>query len=121
MDINKVKLVSKLASFNDYWSPKVVGELNSQLVKVAKFKGEFIMHHHDHEDEFFYVIDGQVFIQLKDKTISLNRGEFVIIPKGVEHKPYAPEEVSVMLFEPDSTINTGNIDNEMTVAELDKI
>lgn len=121
MEIKKVNLDSKLKSFNDYWSPKVVGELNNQLVKVAKFKGEFVMHHHDDEDELFYVIDGQLFIQLKDKTISLNRGEFVIIPKGVEHKPYAPEEVSVMLFEPDSTLNTGNIDNEMTVAELDKI
>lgn len=121
MEIKKVNLRSKLETFSEYWTPKVVGELNKQLVKLAKFKGEFVMHQHEQEDELFYVIDGQLFIELSDKTLELNAGEFVIIPKGVEHKPYAPEEVSVMLFEPASTLNTGNTDNEFTVSDLDKI
>lgn len=121
MEITKVNLDSKLKSFDDYWSPKVVGELNNQLVKLAKFKGEFVMHQHDNEDELFYVIDGQLFIELKDKTIELNTGEFVIVPKGVQHKPYALKEVSVMLFEPASTLNTGNMNNDMTISDLDKI
>lgn len=121
MEITKVNLADKLNTFSDYWSPKILGELNSQLVKVAKFKGEFVMHHHDHEDELFYVIAGELFIELKDKTLHLNAGEFVIIPKGVEHKPYAPEEVHVMLFEPAATLNTGNVSNNLTVSELDKI
>lgn len=121
MEINKVNLKSKLDTFNEYWTPKIVGELNNQLVKIAKFKGDFVMHHHEDEDELFYVIDGQLFIELKDKTLKLNAGEFVVIPKGVEHKPYAPEEVSVMLFEPASTLNTGNAESDLTVADLDKI
>ncbi len=121
MEIQKVNLASKLNIFNDYWSPKIVGALNNQLVKVAKFKGEFVMHHHDHEDELFYVIEGKLFIELKDKTLELGAGEFVIIPKGVEHKPYAPDEVHVMLFELASTLNTGNVDNDLTVNDLDKI
>lgn len=121
MEINKVNLESKLKSFNEYWTPKIVGELNNQLVKVAKLKGEFVMHKHELEDELFYVIDGQLFIELADKTLELNAGEFVIIPKGVEHKPYAPKEVSVMLFEPSTTLNTGNTKNELTVSDLDRI
>jgi len=121
MEINKVNLNSKLKTFNEYWTPKIVGELNNQFVKIAKFKGEFVMHKHEQEDELFYVIDGKLFIELVDKTLELNKGEFVVIPKGVEHKPYAPEEVSVMLFEPASTLNTGNTKNELTVSDLDKI
>ncbi|MEO9887231.1 MAG: cupin domain-containing protein [Balneola sp.] len=121
MEINKVNLDSKLKTFNEYWTPKIVGELNNQFVKIAKSKGEFIMHKHELEDELFYVIDGKLFIELADKTLELNKGEFVVIPKGIEHKPFAPEEVSVMLFEPASTLNTGNTQNELTVSELDKI
>jgi len=121
MEINKVNLQSKLKTFNEYWTPKIVGELNDQYVKIAKFKGEFAMHEHEQEDELFYVINGKLFIELRDKTLELNSGEFVIIPKGLEHKPYAPEEVSVMLFEPASTLNTGNIENELTISKLDKI
>ena len=121
MEINKVNLNAKLNTFNEYWTPKIVGELNHQLVKIAKFKGEFIMHQHEQEDELFYVIDGKLFIELEDKTLELNTGEFVIIPKGVAHKPYAPDEVSVMLFEPASTVNTGNTKNELTKTNLDKI
>ena len=121
MEITKVNLNSKLETFNEYWTPKIVGELNNQHVKIAKLKGEFVMHKHDEEDELFYVIDGKLFIELTDKTLELNSGEFVIIPKGVEHKPYAPEEVSVMLFEPTSTLNTGNAKSDLTVSNLDKI
>jgi|SRR5690554_741984 len=121
MEINKVKLNEKLETFNEYWSPKIVGELNNQLVKIAKLKGEFVMHKHEKEDELFYVIAGKLFIQLVDKTLELNAGEFVIIPKGVDHKPYAPEEVSILLFEPATTLNTGDKTNEMTKYNLDKI
>lgn len=121
MEVSKVNLNTKLKTFNEYWTPKIVGELNGQFVKIAKFKGEFIMHKHEQEDELFYVINGKLFIELVDKTLELNEGEFVIIPKGVEHKPFAPEEVSVMLFEPATTLNTGNTNNELTVSDLDKI
>lgn len=121
MELEKVNINSKLETFNEYWTPKIVGALNNQLVKLAKFKGEFVMHRHENEDELFYVIDGQLFIELVDKTLELDTGEFVIIPKGVEHKPYAPEEVSVMLFEPNSTLNTGDITNDFTVSKLDTI
>lgn len=121
MEINGVSLSSKLDQVDKYWSPKIVGELNNQFVKIAKFKGDFVMHKHEQEDEFFYVIAGQLFIELADRTLELNTGEFVIIPKGVDHKPYAPEEVSVMLFEPTSTLNTGNTNNELTIEKLDKI
>ncbi len=121
MEIKKVNLQSKLKTFNEYWTPKIIGALNNQLVKLAKFKGEFVMHKHEQEDELFYVIKGKLFIKLNDETLELNSGEFVIIPKGTEHKPYAPEEVSVMLFEPATTRNTGNTDNEFTVSDLDTI
>lgn len=121
MKITKVNLVDKLSTFSEYWSPKIIGALNHQLVKVAKFKGEFVMHKHEQEDEFFYVIAGELFIELKEKTLRLKEGEFVVIPKGVDHKPYAPEEVHVMLFEPASTLNTGNVNNHLTVSDLDKI
>lgn len=121
MEINKVNVQSKLNTFKEYWTPKIVGELNNQFVKIAKFKGEFVMHKHEQEDELFYVINGKLFIELADKTLELNTGEFVIIPKGVEHKPYAPEEVSVMLFEPATTLNTGNTKNDLTISNLDKI
>lgn len=121
MKIEKVNLREKLQTFRNYWSPKVVGELNGQQVKIAKFKGEFVMHHHEEEDELFYVIAGELFIAFKDKTMCLNPGEFVIIPKGIDHKPYSPEEVHVMLLEPSSTLNTGNMNNHLTKSDLDKI
>ncbi|SFT81171.1 Mannose-6-phosphate isomerase, cupin superfamily [Lishizhenia tianjinensis] len=121
MEIEKVNLNQKLANFKDYWSPKIVGELNEQFVKLVKVKGEFVKHKHEHEDELFYVVSGTLYIELNDKTLELNPGEFVIIPKGIEHKPYAPEEVSIMLFEPATTLNTGNTKNELTVSDLDKI
>lgn len=121
MKIRKVNINEKLSTFDDYWSPKIVGELNNQHVKLAKFKGEFVMHHHVHEDELFYVISGQLFIEMEDQTLELNPGEFVIIPRGIEHKPYAYEEVSILLFEPATTLNTGNTNNDLTVSDLDKI
>lgn len=121
MEIEKVNLNQKLKLFSELWSPKVVGELNNQHIKIAKFKGEFVMHHHKEEDEFFYVIAGDLFIELVDKTLHLKPGEFVIIPKEVDHKPYAYEEVHVMLFEPSSTRNTGNMDNHLSIDILDRI
>lgn len=119
--IKKVNLLSKFQTFTDHWSPKIVGELNQQMVKIAKFKGDFVMHHHENEDEFFLVVEGQIFIEMEDQTIELNQGEFVIIPKGVEHRPYAPKEAKVMLFEPTTTLNTGNQNSYLTVSKLDKI
>jgi mannose-6-phosphate isomerase-like protein (cupin superfamily) len=119
MEIINVK--DKISRINEYWQPKIIGELNNQLVKVAKLKGEFIMHHHDNEDELFYVVEGSLAIELKEKTIRLNEGDFVIIPKGIEHKPIAQKEVHVMLFEPNTTLNTGNVLNEMTQKQLDKL
>lgn len=121
MEIKKVNLKSKLNLFHDYWNPRIIGELNNQYVKLAKFKGDFVRHKHEEEDELFYVISGVLFIELSEQTIELRSGEFVIIPKGIEHRPYAPEEVAVMLFEPASTLNTGNIENDLTASDLERI
>ncbi|STX51761.1 Uncharacterized conserved protein, contains double-stranded beta-helix domain [Legionella busanensis] len=107
-----INLKEKFALFNDYWSPKIIGEINDTHVKLAKFKGEFVWHVPESEDELFLVIEGQLLIQLKDRDIYLNKGEFVIIPKVVEHKPIAQDEVHVLLLEPKTTINTGNIEDE---------
>ena len=119
--VESINLESKLDLINEYWDPKIVGELNGQYVKLAKFKGEFDMHHHANEDELFYVIKGVLEIELEDKTVIVRPGEFVTIPRGVDHKPIAREEVHVMLFEPASTKNTGNIINEKTKVDLDRI
>lgn len=121
MKINKVNLQEKLDTFDEHWSPKIVGELNNQHVKIAKFKGDFVMHSHENEDELFYVITGTIFIELTDKTLEINAGEFVVIPKGVAHRPYAPQEASVLLFEPAATLNTGDATSDLTVKTLDKI
>jgi len=119
--MEKVNLTHKLSLFTDYFSPKVVGELNGQQVKLVKFKGPFVWHHHDHEDELFYVVKGSFDMEFRDKTITIQQGEFIIVPKGVEHRPNAAEEVEIMLFEPAATLNTGNVINERTVAQLDKL
>lgn len=119
--MEKVIIAEKLKLFSEYWSPKIVGELNGQLVKLAKFKGEFVWHKHDNEDEMFFVIEGVLKMELRDKIIEINKNEFLIVPKGTEHKPVADEEVSVMLFEPSTTLNTGNTENELTKHLLDKI
>ncbi|MEO8403363.1 MAG: cupin domain-containing protein [Chitinophagaceae bacterium] len=119
--MEKVNLAQKLSSFSEHYSPRIVGELNGQQVKLVKAKGEFVWHHHDHEDELFYVVKGSFDMELRDKTITVNAGEFLIVPRGVEHRPVAREEVEIMLFEPASTLNTGNVENEMTVKDLKKI
>lgn len=119
--IEKINILEKLSLFHDHWSPKIVGEINESHVKLAKLRGEFVWHHHDHEDEMFLVIKGKLLMKLKDKDLELNEGEFVIIPKGVEHLPVANEEVHLMLFEPKSTLNTGNLKNERTVEKLESI
>ncbi len=119
--MKKVNLIEKLSGFSDYFNPRIAGELNGQHVKLVKFKGEFVWHHHDDEDELFYVIKGSFDMHLRDKIITVNEGEFLIMPRGVEHKPVANEEVAIMLFEPASTINTGNIENQLTRKELKKL
>ncbi|MTI32096.1 cupin domain-containing protein [Cytophagales bacterium RKSG123] len=119
--MRKVNIKSIFDSFSEYWNPKIVGELNGQLIKVAKFKDEFVMHQHDNEDEMFLVIEGTLKMELDNQTLEINAGEFVIIPKGTNHKPVAIGEVKVLLFEPKSTLNTGNTVNEFTVKNLDKI
>ena len=119
--INKVNLVEKFPHFSEYWSPKIVGELNGQHVKLAKFSGEFVWHKHDNEDEMFFVVEGTLIIEFRDKTVTLTKNEFVIVPKGVEHKPIAKNEVLVMLFEPATTLNTGDTENELTKHQLDWI
>ena len=119
--VNVIDIEEKLSQFDEYWSPKIVGELNGQLVKLAKLQGAFVWHHHENEDELFMVIKGQLTIKLKNQDIQLNEGQFFIIPKGVEHLPVADEECHVMLFEPKSVLNTGNVVNEKTVEQLDKI
>ncbi len=119
--MDKVNLAQKFSVFNDFWSPKIVGELNDSHVKLVKFKGEFVWHHHETEDELFLVVKGSLLIKLRDQDIFLKAGEFVIIPRGVEHLPIAKDEVHVLLLEPKTTLNTGNIGNERTVHDLERI
>ena len=121
MSIEKVNIAEKLSLFTDYWNPRIAGELNGQQVKLAKFKGEFVWHKHENEDELFYVLKGEFNMEFRDKTILLKENEFLIVPKGVEHRPVAENEVSIMLFEPSSTINTGNTKGDLTKENLDKI
>ena len=119
--MEKVNLQEKFRLFDEYWSPKIAGELNGQHVKLAKLKGEFVWHSHEKEDEMFLVVKGKLRIEFRDKNVELNEGEFIIIPRGIEHKPAADEEVHVMLFEPASTVNTGNINSDRTVKNLEHI
>jgi mannose-6-phosphate isomerase-like protein (cupin superfamily) len=121
MLLDKVNLLQKFALFDEYCSPKIVGELNGQQVKLVKFKGEFVWHHHEDEDEMFYVVKGSFEMHYRQKVDVINEGEFVIVPKNIEHKPVAPDEVWVMLFEPASTVNTGNLLNELTKTRLGEI
>jgi mannose-6-phosphate isomerase-like protein (cupin superfamily) len=119
--MDKINLAAKLASFSDHWKPKIIGELNGQHVKLAKFAGEFVWHHHEHEDELFLVVRGRFRMELRDRTIELEPGEMLIVPRGVEHRPVAADEVAVLLFEPVGTLNTGNVRGERTVEQLDRI
>lgn len=116
-----INVNEKLSLFSDHWNPRVIGELNGQQVKAVKLKGEFHFHHHDHEDELFFVIKGILKMEFRDKTEIIKPGEFIIVPRGVEHKPVADEEVELLLFEPASTLNTGNVENERTRKNLQHI
>ncbi|MFL6711623.1 MAG: cupin domain-containing protein [Sulfurifustis sp.] len=119
--MEKVNLAQKFSLFSDYWNPRIAGALNGQQVKLAKLKGEFVWHHHEHEDEMFLVIKGRLMIRLRTEDVVIQEGEFFIVPRGVEHQPVAEEEVHVLLFEPASTLNTGNVLNERTVEQLRRI
>lgn len=119
--MDKVNLKQKFALFTEHWSPKVVGELNGQSVKLVKFQGEFVWHKHDLEDELFFVVKGSFNMEYRDRTITVNENEFLIVPRGVEHRPVADDEVCVMLFEPSSTLNTGDAESELTKVTLDRI
>ncbi|HEV2915381.1 MAG TPA: cupin domain-containing protein [Pyrinomonadaceae bacterium] len=119
--MKKVNVTQSFESFADYWSPKIVGEVNDSYVKLVKFQGEFVWHHHESEDEMFLVVKGRMLMRLRDEEITVEEGEFIIIPRGVEHMPVAEEEAHVLLFEPRSTLNTGNVQNERTLPTLDRI
>lgn len=115
--MEKVNITEKFSLFQDYWSPRIVGELNDAYVKLVKLKGEFVWHHHEAEDEMFLVLKGTLLIKFRDRDVWLNEGEFLIIPKGVEHMPVAEDEVHVILLEPKTTVNTGNVQNEKTAVD----
>jgi mannose-6-phosphate isomerase-like protein (cupin superfamily) len=119
--MQKVNLKEKFSLFAENWSPKIVGELNGQQVKLVKIKGPFTWHHHDNEDELFLVVKGSFVMELRDKNIELKEGEFLIVPRGVEHRPNANEEAEILLFEPAGTLNTGNKENELTKNIIEKI
>jgi len=119
--IDVISIDDQLRTLTNYWDPLIIGELNDQLVKIAKVKGEFVMHHHENEDEMFMVLDGVLSIEFENYTKEIEQGEIIIIPRGVPHKPVAQEEVHILLFEPNSTLNTGNIENELTRKELKRV
>jgi mannose-6-phosphate isomerase-like protein (cupin superfamily) len=119
--MESVNLAEKFRRFGDHWSPKIVGELNDSYVKLVKLKGEFVWHHHEAEDELFLVVKGRLLLRFRDRDVWINEGEFAIVPRGVDHLPIAPEEVHVVLIEPKSTLNTGNVRNERTVDALQRI
>jgi mannose-6-phosphate isomerase-like protein (cupin superfamily) len=121
MHIAKVNLGDKLVQFAERWSPKIVGELNGQQVKLVKFSGEFVWHHHEQEDELFLVVKGRFRMEFRDRDVWLEEDEFLIVPRGVEHRPVADDEAQVLLFEPASTLNTGNVRNERTLDELQRL
>jgi mannose-6-phosphate isomerase-like protein (cupin superfamily) len=119
--MNTVNLHEKFGNFSDYWSPKIIGEVNDCQVKAVKLKGEFIWHHHEAEDELFLVVKGTLRMKFRDHEAIIQEGEFIVVPRGVEHCPVADEEVQIVLIEPKSTLNTGNITNERTVAQLERV
>jgi mannose-6-phosphate isomerase-like protein (cupin superfamily) len=119
--MNKVNLREKLTLFSDHWNPRIVGELNGQHVKLVKFEGEFIWHSHAEEDELFLVLRGSFRMDFPEQSMTLSEGDFIIVPRGVEHRPVAEQEVEVMLFEPAQTKNTGDVESELTVQECERI
>ena len=121
MKTEKVNIAQKLSLFNDYWNPRIIGELNGQQVKLVKFQGEFVWHKHENEDELFYVLKGKFKMEFRDKTVEVKENEFIIVPKGIEHRPVAKNEVAVMLFEPNTTLNTGDKKGDLTRETLEEI
>lgn len=119
--MEKINIAEKLELFHEFWSPRIIGEVNDSYVKLAKFKGDFVWHTHEHEDEMFIVVKGILTIKFRDKDVQLNEGECIVIPKGIEHMPVAEHEAHVMLVEAKTTLNTGNVVNEKTVENLEKI
>jgi mannose-6-phosphate isomerase-like protein (cupin superfamily) len=123
--MNKINLAQKLSLINDHWNPRIAGELNGQLLKLVKFQGPFTWHHHDHEDELFFVVKGRFRMDYREgdseREIWIEEGELIIVPRGVEHRPFAEEEAEVLLFEPASTLNTGSVEDEFTRKELELI
>jgi mannose-6-phosphate isomerase-like protein (cupin superfamily) len=119
--MEKINLAQKLSTFDDLWTPKIIAELNGQTVKLAKLQGEFIWHHHDVEDELFLVVKGRLLIQFRDRDVLLEEGDLIVVPAGVEHRPVAEEEAHVLLFEPQTTLNTGNVQDERTITEVERI
>jgi mannose-6-phosphate isomerase-like protein (cupin superfamily) len=121
LPMDKVNIAEKLAQFDEQWSPKVVGQVNDVDVKLTKLEGEFVWHHHEREDELFLVVSGSLVIKFRDRDVRIEEGEFLIVPRGVEHKPVAEEEVHVLLVEPATTLNTGNVRSERTLEELERL
>jgi mannose-6-phosphate isomerase-like protein (cupin superfamily) len=119
--MNKINVAEKFSRINEMWSPKILGEVNDSYIKAVKFIGEFVWHHHDNEDEMFMVISGKLRMKFRDREEVVGPGEFIIVPRGVEHLPVSDQETQVLLFEPKSTLNTGNVRNERTLAELEKL
>jgi mannose-6-phosphate isomerase-like protein (cupin superfamily) len=119
--MEKVNLQDKFGQFHEHWSPKIVGEVNDSYVKLVKFLGEFVWHHHDNEDELFLVTKGTMRMRFRDRDVMVGEGEFIVVPRGVEHMPVAEHEVQVILLEPKSTLNTGNVRNERTLVKLDRL
>ena len=119
--LRKVSLADAFSRFADHWNPRIAGELNGQQVKLVKFQGPFVWHHHEHEDELFLVVKGRFRMELRDGSVELEEGELLVVPRGVEHRPVADEEVYVLLFEPATTLNTGNVREERTVERLERL
>ncbi len=119
--MSKINIAQKFAGISDHWKPRIAAELNGQYIKFVKFIGEFVFHHHDHEDEMFLVVEGRFRMEFRDRHEWIEEGEFIVVPRGVEHRPVADEECSVILFEPASTLNTGNLENERTLHELQRM
>jgi mannose-6-phosphate isomerase-like protein (cupin superfamily) len=119
--MEKVNIAQKFTHIRDYWKPRIAAELNGQLVKLVKLKGEFVWHHHENEDEMFLVVKGRFRIEFRDRHVRLQEGEFIVVPRGVEHRPVAEEEAWILLFEPASTLNTGNVINDRTLRELERV
>jgi len=119
--MTKVNLSQKFNLVDEFWSPRIVGELNGQAVKIAKIKGQFIWHSHENEDEFFLVVKGAMVIRLRERDVTLNEGEFFVVPRGVEHKPVAEKEAHIVMFEPTGTLNTGDVNNERTIEKVKRI